>query len=486
MVQLFKRMLLVTVVMLLTIVPGVRAASSIEAPSSWVIYIPITLNGQSLPNAPQVAIPYLNISSDAMNDHTGELSIFWFGQVRLAENYTDVRMGYNNDELFIRMQVFDRRCWFDETEPLDQPTQWDGAAIYLNLDGNTGTAPSANSYQFLVQFDAYPTWNPPWETTTFAYQGNGSSWQSVNLPFSLDSSYTGGYTNDDGDDRGWTAIIRIPFSSLGLSSKPFDSTVWGIAAVNYDRDDAAGTPITPKVWPRNVNFEKPSTWAQVRFGIPASSAIVDTVTGTTLIRQGLNGTTVSDASAGGYAVCGNGTNFWSSWGDTNEGFYNEERSDFNIQNQGNVADWPCFSKVFIKFPLDQVPAGKRILSATLTMYVFGNAGIAGNEQASLIHVYSVSEVWDEQTITWNNAPYIDKYISQKWVSAPPANTNFPGVANTWDVTSAVASAYGTGQKVNLVMYSSDNWLDSGKYFVSSNTGDWNAAGRPILTVKWGE
>ena len=28
-------------------------------------------------------------------------------------------------------------------------------------------------------------------------------------------------------------------------------------------------------------------------------------------------------------------------------------SDFNIQNQGNVADWPCFSKVYIAFPLNQ-------------------------------------------------------------------------------------------------------------------------------------
>jgi len=477
--------MLVTIVMLLAIAPGVKAASSMEAPSPWVIYIPITMNGQSLPDAPQIAIPYINVSADAMNDHTGELSLFWFGQVRLAENYTDVRMGYNNDELFIRMHVFDRRCWFDETEPLDQPTKWDAGAIYLNLDGNTGTTPSTNSYQFLVQFDAFPTWNPPWETNTIAYKGNGSIWQPVNIPFTMTSSYTGGIPNDDGDDRGWTVIIRIPFSSLGLSSKPAASTTWGIAAVNYDRDDANGTAITPKVWPSNVNLGKPNTWAQVRFGLPASTAVGDPVVGTTLIRQGLNGAIVSDASAGGYSVCGGGTDFWSSWGDTNEGFYSEERSDFNIQNQGNVADWPCFSKVYIKFPMDQVPAGKRILSATLTMYVWGHAGDINYDTPSLVHVYSVSNDWNEQTITWNNAPYIDTYISQNWVSAPPPNTGFPGIANSWDVTSAVQSAYTSGQMVNLVLYSSDNWMDSGKYIVSSNTGDWNAAGRPILTVKWG-
>ena len=128
MIQIIKRIMLVTIVMLLAIVPGVKAASSIGAPSPWVIYLPITMNGQTLPDAPQVAIPYLNVSADAMDDHTGELSLFWFGQAKLAENYSDVRMGYNNQELFIRMQVFDKRCWFDETEPTNEPTKWDAAS----------------------------------------------------------------------------------------------------------------------------------------------------------------------------------------------------------------------------------------------------------------------------------------------------------------------------------------------------------------------
>jgi hypothetical protein len=285
---------------------------------------------------------------------------------------------------------------------------------------------------------------------------------------------------------GWTVIFRIPFSSLGLSSAPTQGSTWGLAAINYDRDDANGTFITPKVWPKNVDFQKPLSWGQLTFGIPPSGSTGGTVLGTTSIRQGVNGVTVSDASVGGYTVCGSGTDFWSTWGDTNESFYNPLLSDFNIQNQGNIADWPCFSKTYFSFPLDQLPVGKRILSATLTLYLFGNAGTPGAEPASLIHVYSVSESWNEQTITWNNAPYIDTYVAQAWVNPPPVNTSFPGIPNTWDVTAAVAKVYGTGQKVSLVLYSSDNWMHSGKYFVSSNTGDWNANGRPVLTVTWGE
>ena len=488
MVLLSKRILLViVVVILMSSTPGVFAATSDQAPSAWVIYLPVTMNGtQSLPAAPQVAIPYINVAPDLMNDRTGDLSVFWFGQVRLAENYTDVRMGYNNQELFIRMQVFDRRCWFDETEPTNEPTKWDAGAIYLNLDGNLGNVPSTRSYQFLVQFDPMPTWNPDWEIMRYAYQGNGTTWQAVNLPFTMLSSYTGGQWNDDGDDQGWTVIMRIPFTSLGLTSMPSQGATWGVAAINYDRDDANGTAIAPKVWPKNVDFQKPVTWGKLTFGIPPSSAVGGTVIGTTLIRQGLNGATVLDASVGGYSVCGSGTNFWSTWGDTNESYYNPLLSDFNIQNQGNIADWPCFSKTYFSFPLNQVPAGKRILSATLTLYLFGNAGTPGAEPASLIHVYTVNEAWNEQTISWNNAPYVNTYISQAWVSPPPVNTSFPGVPNTWDVTSAVAQVYGTGQNVNLVLYSSDNWMHSGKYFVSSNTGDWNANGRPVLTVKWGD
>lgn len=467
---------------------NVLAAAPSSTVNPWTIYMPIVQTGQSssLPDAPRIAIPFINVAPDLMNDHTGELSVFWFGEVRNAENYTDVRMGYNSQELFIRLHVFDRRCWFDETEPLNEPTKWDAAAVYLNLDGNTGNVPTSRSYQFLVQFDAFPTWNPEWEITKFPYQGNGTGWTLTNLPFNFTSSYTGGVPNDDGDDRGWTAIIRVPFSSLGLSSAPAQGTIWGLAVVNYDRDDAAGTPIAPKVWPRSVNLNQPSSWGQFVFGLPAASPAPNNATGSVTISQGLNGATVSDASVGGSSQCGAGTSFFGNWGDTNEIFYNPVLSDFNIQNQGNVADWPCFSKVYIAFPLNQVPAGKRILSATLTMYVFGNSGIAGQEHASLIHVYSLNQTWNESTITWNNAPYVDKYITQTWVNAPPANTGFPGIPNSWDVTAAVTAAYAAGKPVNLVLYSSDNWMDSGKYFISSNTGDWNAAGRPKLTIVWGD
>ncbi len=461
------------------------AFPGLQGDGPTTIFLPVVSKGPILPEAPQASASYFTIPTDPNQPYPiGEFPVFWFGEVRGVENYTDVRIAYNSSELYLRLQVFDRGCFYDQNPPLDEPTRWDGAAVFLNLSGNIGNTPSLNSYQFLVQFDRDMNWNPPWEITKFSYQGNGYSWVEANLPFSMNSSNQ--YISDQKTNcRGWIASLRIPFTSMGLSSAPSYGTIWGMAIANYDRDDDAGTYITPKVWPKNVNVNSPVTWGKLSFGLPPTTPTQ--VGNITLIRQGMNNAFVPDASVGGYAVCGGDPeNYWTLWGDTNEGFYNPERSNYNIQNQANISDWPCFSKVYISFPLDQVPLGKQILSATMTLHVFGNAGSAGNEPASLIHVYTVDESWTDTTITWNNAPYIDRYISNTWVPSPPDEDYFPGTPHNWDVTSAVIEAYQKGIPVNLVLYSSDNFFHSGKYFVSSNTGDWNAEGRPILKIVWSD
>ena len=61
-----------------------------------------------------------------------------------------------------------------------------------------------------------------------------------------------------------------------------------------------------------------------------------------------------------------------------------------------------------------------------------------------------------------------------------------GVPIEWDATQAVVEAYATGKAANVALYSADTAYHSGKYFVSSDTGDWNADGRPTLTVVWGD
>jgi hypothetical protein len=64
--------------------------------------------------------------------------------------------------------------------------------------------------------------------------------------------------------------------------------------------------------------------------------------------------------------------------------------------------------------------------------------------------------------------------------------NWPGVPHIWNVSKAVADAYRENTSLQLVFYSSDSDYHSGKYFVASETGDWNATGRPTLEVTYGD
>jgi hypothetical protein len=43
-----------------------------------------------------------------------------------------------------------------------------------------------------------------------------------------------------------------------------------------------------------------------------------------------------------------------------------------------------------------------------------------------------------------------------------------------------------GGPLRLALYEADSAYHSGKYFVTSNTGDWNAVARPTLAVVWGQ
>jgi uncharacterized repeat protein (TIGR01451 family) len=50
----------------------------------------------------------------------------------------------------------------------------------------------------------------------------------------------------------------------------------------------------------------------------------------------------------------------------------------------------------------------------------------------------------------------------------------------------VAEAYASGNPLGLALYESDWYYHSGKYFVSSDTGDWNQVARPTLRILWGD
>ncbi len=403
-------------------------------------------------------------------------AIFWFGQVSPTSNYADVRLGYNDDGFQLILHVIDRRLWYDTSPTPADLTAWDAATVYLHLDGNTGDVPTPNTYRFVAQVN----W---WEARTdyqSVYRGNGSGWTEVSIPFVTTSGWRGNAFNDNQDDKGWLVELWIPFTSLGLTGPPPPGTGWGLALALHDRDDLAGTAIPNQTWPEAMETQRPATWGQLVFGLPGYAPPPALPGQLVTVRQGLNGASVVDAHVGGHTTCGDGLDHWSDWGEANYAHY----AQINIQNQWDISDYPCFSKYFVTFPLNGLPSGKTIISATLTMHLFGNAGYApGDAQPSFIQALSVGEDWDEATLSWNNAPLAQENVAATWVDPVDFYAEWPGVPYTWDVSRAVAQAYAAGDPLRLALYSADGEYHSGKYFWSSDADD---SGRPTLQVLWGE
>ena len=157
-----------------------------------------------------------------------------------------------------------------------------------------------------------------------------------------------------------------------------------------------------------------------------------------------------------------------------------------MQNQYDLADWPCFSKIYLTFPLDKIPTGKNIISAELTLHHFGNAGgdEYGDGLPSLIQVFRVGQDWAEDSLTWNNAPLAIENVSQAWVEWLTVYPGWPGLPRTWDLTRGVAEAYTEGQPLRLILYAADSERHSGKYFLTSDIDEDSVEGRPTLKISW--
>jgi len=448
-----------------------REAAPLTAPVG-----PYSSSQSRLPSNPRVNAPYFDGAI-----RTAEMAVFWFGQVTTATNSVDVRVGYRQEVLEVLLSVMDRRLWYDPSASPGELTAWDSATLYINTGGDAASVPDAHSYRF----DAQLSW---WEGRApyqAAFQGNGSGWSAASVPFVTWTRYRGDEPNNNSDDRGWSLRYAIPFSELGVSEPPPPGTVWGMGLVLHDRDDGSGPPLPDQAWPPTLLASQPVTWGQLFFGLPTYSPSLATPGSTVIIRHGLNGATVADADVGGSSTCGTAASpgFFPTWGNLNY----TGRQWLNIQNVGDVADWPCFSKYYVTFPLQALPSGATIISATLILHQFGNAGQGWDPgpQPSLIQVLTVGEDWNESTLTWNNAPLALENVAATWVDPledppPPA-----GVSRQWDVSRAVVDAYADGQPVRLALYEADYALHGGKYFRTSDFEEVGQKDRPTLIVTWG-
>lgn len=422
-----------------------------------------------------------------------QIAIFWFGKVELDENWSlpgrnhaDVRVAYNDENLYFMTHIVDYWLWYDkDPQPSDDLTQYDAITVYLDTSGDTATFPQSDDYYFL---DAWRSW-PSHDAVEYHRQarGTGSGWDTTwdgywreNVAANW-SCNPGPNSNSCGIDFGWSATFVLPWTTFGLDGPPPPATKWGLGLILYDRDDEppAGY-IPPQTWPETLDTDNPSTWGELVFGLPTYQPPSAIIEGTTEIQRGSGDSIVEDVWVGGGGTCSGGHE-----GDPDHDNHGGDTSLF-VANQSLIADFPCFSKSFLRFHLNSIPPGKVIISATLSIHQWSNARWY-EAQPSLIWLLTVDENWEEYTLTWNNAPLVQENLTATWVNVitPDNDPGPPGVRYEWDATQAVAEAYAAERPLNIALYTADTHFHSSKYFTSSETGDWNAEGRPTLTVEWG-
>jgi hypothetical protein len=445
--------------------PALDAAGDLS--SAVTIKKPRTIHAPYLPSG--------NVSGERFH----EMGIFWMGKVTSSDNYADVRVGYNDQALFIHASVFDRLVWYDVKHDPAKLMSFDAVSVLLNTGSLKATRLTAEHLRFVGAM----SWFEERSLYQAAYRGKT---QANDLTFQSTAGYAGGQFNNGQENRGWAMGFVIPFSSLGLSGRPEDGTTWGLSVVVHDRDKKPPAAMTkPAVWPEKASATNPSTWGRLVFGLPRYTPAANSGGGSTVVRHKLDGQKVIDAGIGGNAghLC-DASAIWSKWGS----YRFAGKTDAIIQNQSNLHDWPCFAKIYVTFPLSKVPKGKVIRSARLVMHEFGGSDWT-QARPSLIQVSTVQKDWKESTITWNNAPLALENVAQTWVNPVDhaiTPEEWPGWRYEWDVSAAVAEAYTAGAPLRLALYEADSDYHSGKMFVTSDTGDWNAEGRPTLVIEWGE
>ena len=453
------------------------------------VFLPIMYSGYS--SWPPGSLRTVNATYFNSSIVARAMGIFWFGNVMETENYSDVRVGYNDTELVIDLRIIDRQIWYDKSPSIQELTDWDAVTLLLSTSSVPSSQLTSNEFKFVSQLTQDKNF-PPRENYQAFYQGQDGKWNLVDLLITTEAKgewiQGGGPNINNIPDYGWMNRFKVPFESLGYSNPPHNA-VWRLAVVLHDRDDEPpNPPIDDKTWPETLNPTQPTTWGGLHFGeisdpqwaVLQSPAALNNVT---TIKHGSNGATVSDAHVGGALSCGYELEVWTEWGNMN--YENIDPTKINIQNQTLVGDWPCFSKYYIKFPLEDIPKGKIIDSAKLTMYHFGNSG-GGNYDppyASWIQVFTVTEDWIDTKITWNNAPLAFENVAMTRVEPLDEYPGWPGIPIDWNVSKAVDAAYRAGQPLRLALYSADSAMHSGKYFFSSDSNS-DGSARPTLTIFW--
>lgn len=100
-------------------------------------------------------------------------------------------------------------------------------------------------------------------------------------------------------------------------------------------------------------------------------------------------------------------------------------------------------RIFLKFNLDEIPAGSRIKQARIHLYCWRGKDSSMNAQALGVK----DDTWDEATITWNNQPSTGEVLDAILLDSLAAENRW----HSWDVTSFVETEYKGDKVVSLAL-----------------------------------
>jgi len=253
------------------------------------------------------------------------------------------------------------------------------------------------------------------------------------------------------DLRGWSASSGvIPWATFG--GMPTVGDAWPLTIQRTDADTGRAT--TQADWQGSVK------WGAPNYATQRTATYIDVpLTG--------------DSMLGGGTDCGDRYDFpeyFPGWGMRNWG----DSPYATVENQWDVADWPCSNKWVAKWDLPPLPAGATVVGAELSAWMFGQMGYGcgyceDGTKDTIWQAYQVPATWSEASVAWDTAPPWSENVSATLVRPVPDAPNWDGnaIEYAFDVGEIVRRAYQGGDGAASALFAtSAGQYHSGKYFYS--------------------
>jgi hypothetical protein len=161
---------------------------------------------------------------------------------------------WDDQHLYLGVQVSDTALYCGN-EPIDSSNMWDNDGVELNFDTKNKKALAAGDKDFRQWILPINWQSNPYDAYGSGATGDTSFTSTITAAFTLD-----GTLNDTTADVGYSAIIRIAWSDLGLT--PQNGVAFGFDAAINDIDVPLGQFLFED-WAVLNPFAQPDKWGQL-------------------------------------------------------------------------------------------------------------------------------------------------------------------------------------------------------------------------------